>query len=86
MTPRCNARVVARQRTTIGPGRRADGPFPSPYFGPGVSSEAGCVPPAQSITEGRAVNLPPFDHAGEAEVDAYAQVAVTFAIGKAGQS
>ena len=56
------------------------------YFGRAVSSEAGCAPPAPSLTEGTSVNLPPFDPAGEAEVEVYAQVAVTFAIGGGGQS
>lgn len=50
------------------------------YFGRAISSEAGCAPPAPSITEGNSVNLPPFDPAGEAEVEVFAQVAITFEV------
>lgn len=52
-------------------------------FGRAISSEAGCAPPAPSITEGNSVNLPPFDPAGEAEVEVFAQVAITFEVGEA---
>lgn len=53
------------------------------YFGRAVSSEAGCAPPSPSLTEGNSVNLPPFDPAGEAEVEVIAQVAVTFELADA---
>lgn len=51
-----------------------------------LSGEAGCAPPAPSITEGTSINLPPFDPAGEAEVEFFAQVEVIFAIDGDGQS
>ncbi len=52
------------------------------YFDRLLSAETGCSPPAPTISQGVAVNLPPFDPSGEAEVEVFAQVAVTFAIGE----
>jgi hypothetical protein len=43
-------------------------------------TQLACSPPVPAPTSGGAVSVPPFDPTDEAEVNVYAQVAVTFAI------
>jgi len=52
----------------------------SAYYGPYTPTQLACSPPAPVPTGGSPVSVPPFDPTDEAEVNVYAQVAVTFAI------
>jgi uncharacterized protein len=52
----------------------------SAYYGPYIPTQLACAPPAPAPTSGSPVSVPPFDPTDEAEVNVYAQVAVTFAI------
>lgn len=53
------------------------------YYGAfGGGSASGCAPPGPAVT-GAAISVAPYDPAGEAVVDVYAQVAVTYAIAEA---
>ena len=56
------------------------------YFGPIAVGEGGCAPPIATPVTGAPISVPPFDPTGEAEVEVYAQISVTFAIGDAGAS
>jgi hypothetical protein len=56
------------------------------YYGPYVPTQLACAPPAPVPTGGSPVSVPPFDPTDEAEVDVYAQVAVTFAIAAESQA
>lgn len=50
------------------------------YYGAYTPTQLACSPPAPVPTSGSPVSVPPFDPTDEAEVNVYAQVAVTFAI------
>jgi uncharacterized protein YggE len=52
----------------------------SAYYGIAIPTQLACSPPAPAPTSGSPVSVPPFDPTDEAEVNVYAQVAVTFAI------
>lgn len=52
----------------------------SAYYGPLTPTQLPCSPPAPAPTSGSPVSVPPFDPTDEAEVNVYAQVAVTFTI------
>ena len=56
----------------------------SAFYGPYIPTQLACSPPAPVPTGGSPVSVPPFDPTDEAEVNVYAQVAVTFAIAAAG--
>lgn len=49
------------------------------YYGGLTPTQVPCSPPAPAPTSGSPVSVPPFDPTDEAEVNVYAQVAVTFA-------
>ncbi len=49
------------------------------YYGGLTPTLVPCSPPAPAPTTGAPVTVPPFDPTDEAEVNVYAQVAVTFA-------
>jgi uncharacterized protein YggE len=51
------------------------------YYGPVTPTQVPCSPPAPAPTGGSPVSVPPFDPTDGAEVNVYAQVAVTFEIG-----
>jgi hypothetical protein len=48
------------------------------YYGPTTPTDVGCSPPAPAPTAGSPISVPPFDPTGSAEVQVYAQVAVTY--------
>jgi uncharacterized protein YggE len=50
------------------------------YYGPLAPTQVSCSPPAPVPTGGSPVSVPPFDPTDAAEVNVYAQVAVTFTI------
>ncbi|MBA2276484.1 MAG: SIMPL domain-containing protein [Chloroflexia bacterium] len=50
------------------------------YYGALTPTQLPCSPPAPVPTSGSPVSVPPFDPTDEAEVNVYAQVAVSFAI------
>ena len=50
------------------------------YYGALTPTQLACSPPAPAPTSGSPVSVPPFDPTDEAEVNVYAQVAVTFTI------
>ena len=50
------------------------------YYGELAPTQVACAPPAPAPTGGSPVSVPPFDPTDEAEVNVYAQVAVTFEI------
>lgn len=52
----------------------------SAYYGAFTPTQVPCAPPAPAPTQGSPVSVPPFDPTDEAEVNVYAQVAVTFEI------
>jgi uncharacterized protein YggE len=52
----------------------------SAYYGIYTPTQLACSPPAPVPTSGSPMSVPPFDPTDEAEVNVYAQVAVTFAI------
>jgi hypothetical protein len=51
------------------------------FYGPVTPTQVPCSPPAPAPTGGSPVSVPPFDPTDGAEVNVYAQVAVTFEIG-----
>jgi uncharacterized protein YggE len=51
----------------------------SAYYGGLTPTQVPCSPPAPAPTGGAPVSVPPFDPTDQAEVNVYAQVAVTFA-------
>jgi uncharacterized protein YggE len=54
------------------------------YYGTITPTQVACAPPSPSPTQGSPVSVPPFDPTDEAEVNVYAQVAITFEIEAAG--
>ena len=50
------------------------------YYGPLAPTQVSCSPPSPVPTGGSPVSVPPFDPTDAAEVNVYAQVAVTYAI------
>lgn len=50
------------------------------YYGALTPTQLPCSPPAPAPTSGSPVSVPPFDPTDEAEVNVYAQIAVTFTI------
>ncbi len=53
----------------------------SAYYGPTTPTQVPCSPPAPAPTSGSPVSVPPFDPTDGAEVNVYAQVAITFETG-----
>ena len=53
----------------------------SAYYGALTPSQIPCSPPAPAPTSGSPVSVPPFDPTDGAEVNVYAQIAVTFETG-----
>ncbi len=53
------------------------------YYGALTPTQLPCSPPAPAPTSSAPVSVPPFDPTDEAEVNVYAQVAVTFAMEEA---
>lgn len=51
----------------------------SAYYGGLTPTQVPCSPPAPAPTSGSPVSVPPFDPTDQAEVNVYAQIAVTFA-------
>lgn len=49
------------------------------YYGGLTPTQVPCSPPAPAPTSGSPVSVPPFDPTDQAEVNVYAQIAVTFA-------
>jgi uncharacterized protein YggE len=54
----------------------------SAYYGPTTPTDIGCAPPAPAPTSGSPITVAPFDPTGAAEVTVYAQVAVTYEMGR----
>lgn len=52
------------------------------YYGGFAPTQVACSPPAPAPTTGSPVSVPPYDPTDEAEVNVYAQVAVTYEIGE----
>jgi hypothetical protein len=52
----------------------------SAYYGSYMPTQLACAPPVPAPTSGSPMSVPPFGPTDEAEVNVYAQVAVTFAI------
>ena len=66
---------VASRDVPIGPASAF-----SAYYGPYAVTEAGCAPPSPDISTGAPITVPPFDPTAGAEVEAFVQIEVTFAI------
>lgn len=54
------------------------------YYGGFAPTQVACSPPAPAPTTGAPVSVPPYDPSDEAEVNVYAQVAVTYETGAVG--